>query len=76
MHTLPSSPSQGELVVYKPGKGAFYATDLEQQLRRSGITHLLFAGVTTEVCGRVAMTELCFAIRINSFLLSDSVSHL
>lgn len=35
--------------VHKPGKGAFYATDLEPFLRSKGITHLLFAGVTTEV---------------------------
>jgi hypothetical protein len=37
--------------VYKPGKGAFYATGLEEDLKRRGITHLIFAGVTTEVGG-------------------------
>ena len=43
---------QGEEVVYKPGKGAFYATDLDARLQARGITHLLFGGVTTEVCWR------------------------
>lgn len=56
-------------MVYKPGKGAFYATDLEQQLRRRGITHLLFAGVTTEVSGRVAAGGVvCFLAYIDSSL--------
>ncbi|MGH3642734.1 MAG: cysteine hydrolase family protein [Mycobacterium sp.] len=44
------SPVPGEVVVDKPGKGAFYATDLETILRARGITHLVFTGVTTEVC--------------------------
>jgi nicotinamidase-related amidase len=44
------TPGPGEAVVDKPGKGAFFATDLEAILRIRGITHLVFAGVTTEVC--------------------------
>lgn len=40
---------QGEKLLPKPGKGAFFATDLDEHLRRGGITHLLIAGVTTEV---------------------------
>ncbi len=40
---------QGEKLVYKPGKGAFYGTGLEEFLKGHGITHLIFAGVTTEV---------------------------
>jgi nicotinamidase-related amidase len=40
---------QGEKELFKPGKGAFYATDLDDWLASQGITHLLFAGVTTEV---------------------------
>ena len=39
---------QGELELFKPGKGAFYDTGLEEWLEAQGVTHLLFAGVTTE----------------------------
>lgn len=44
------APIAGEIVVDKPGKGAFYGTDLETILRARGITHLVVTGVTTEVC--------------------------
>src|SRR5499427_9996843 len=44
------APAPGEAVIVKPGKGAFYATGLDQMLRAQGITHLIVAGVTTEVC--------------------------
>jgi nicotinamidase-related amidase len=47
----------GELVIDKPGKGAFYATGLQDDLQRRGITHLLFGGVTTEVCVQTSMRE-------------------
>ncbi|MCW0232064.1 MAG: cysteine hydrolase [Ferrovibrio sp.] len=47
----------GELVIDKPGKGAFYATGLQEELRRRGITHLVFGGVTTEVCVQTSMRE-------------------
>ena len=43
-------PIDGEVVLDKPGKGAFYGTDLETILRANGITHLVITGVTTEVC--------------------------
>ena len=43
-------PLPTEIIIHKPGKGAFYATDLELQLRSKGCTHLIMTGVTTEVC--------------------------
>ncbi|MBS0353138.1 MAG: cysteine hydrolase [Proteobacteria bacterium] len=51
------APLPGEIVIDKPGKGAFYATALGEILRLKGITHLLFAGVTTEVCVQTTMRE-------------------
>ena len=50
-------PVAGELVIDKPGKGAFYATGLQEHLVRMGLTHLLFCGVTTEVCVQTSMRE-------------------
>lgn len=43
-------PIEGEVVLDKPGKGAFYGTDLETILRANSITKLIITGVTTEVC--------------------------
>ncbi|MDM0111468.1 isochorismatase family cysteine hydrolase [Variovorax sp. J22R133] len=51
------APIDGEIVIDKPGKGAFYATPLQEMLKDRGITHLLFAGVTTEVCVQTSMRE-------------------
>ena len=50
-------PIDGEIVVDKPGKGAFYATNLQDQLERLGVESLIFAGVTTEVCVQMTMRE-------------------
>ena len=47
----------GETVLLKPGKGAFYATPLDDILKRLGVNHLVFAGVTTEVCVQTTMRE-------------------
>ena len=44
------APREGEHVVHKPGKGAFFATDLDHILRNNGITHLVITGVTTDCC--------------------------
>lgn len=51
------APLPGELVIDKPGKGAFYATPLSEWLEERGISHLVFAGVTTEVCVQTSMRE-------------------
>lgn len=51
------APHPGETVIAKPGKGAFYRTVLDERLRARGITHLVFGGVTTEVCVQTSMRE-------------------
>jgi nicotinamidase-related amidase len=50
-------PLPGETVLRKPGKGAFHATGLDAMLHAQGLTHLLIAGVTTEVCVQTTMRE-------------------
>jgi nicotinamidase-related amidase len=50
-------PIAGEIVIDKPGKGAFYATELGDVLQRYGIENLLVCGVTTEVCVHTTVRE-------------------
>jgi nicotinamidase-related amidase len=51
------APLPGEIVIDKPGKGSFYATPLGDILKQKGITHLVVAGVTTEVCVQTTLRE-------------------
>ena len=50
-------PANGEIVIDKPGKGAFYATELGDVLKQRGIETLLVCGVTTEVCVHTTVRE-------------------